>query len=63
MAEVKQVKKADSAKQSFAAIQQSLQSLVVCDILPPIDAIDKGELDNYTWKDGKWDERSEQSKG
>ena len=63
MAEVEQVKKANSAKQSFTTIQQSLQSLVACDILPPIDAIDKGELDNYTWKDGKWEERSEQSKG
>jgi hypothetical protein len=27
--------------------------LVTCDILPAIQAIDKGELDEYEW-DGKW---------
>jgi hypothetical protein len=54
MAEVERVKKADSAASSFAAIRRSLASVVTSDILPPIDAIDKGKLDDYIWKDGKW---------
>jgi len=58
MAEVERVKKADSAQKSFAAIRHSLESLVTSDILPPIQAIDKGELNEYIWKDGKWTERS-----
>lgn len=61
MAEVERVKRADSAEKSFAAIRRSLQCLVKSDILPPIDAIDKGKLDGYTWKDGKWVEQSEMS--
>jgi hypothetical protein len=61
MAEVERVKKADSAEKSFAAIRRSLESLVTSDIIPPILAIDKGELDDYVWKDGKWEERSRQS--
>lgn len=58
LAEVERVKKADSAEKSFAAIRQSLQSLVTSDILPPIEAIDNGKLDEYEWKNGKWVERS-----
>ena len=54
LAEVEQVKKADSAQKSFAAIQQSLQLLITADIIPAIDAIDKGELDDYIWKNGEW---------
>jgi hypothetical protein len=61
MAEVERVKKADSAEKSFAAIRLSLQSLVTSDILPPINAIDKGELDEYIWRDGMWVERLKQS--
>jgi hypothetical protein len=53
-AEVERVKKADSAEKSFAAIRRSLQSLVTSDILPPIEAIDNGKLDEYTWKNGEW---------
>lgn len=59
MAELERVKKADSAEQSFAAIRRSFESLVTSDIIPPIDAIDKGELDDYLWRDGKWWKRSE----
>ena len=59
MAEVERVKKADSAAKSFAAIRNSLVSLVVADIEPPIKAIDEGELDDYVWRDGKWVKRSE----
>jgi hypothetical protein len=54
MAEVERVKKADSAACSFAEIRRSLASVVTGDILPPIEAIDKGKLDDYIWKDGKW---------
>ena len=54
LAEVEQVKKADSAQKSFTAIWQSLQSLITADIIPAIDAIDKGELDDYIWKNGEW---------
>jgi hypothetical protein len=61
MAEAERVKKADSAEKSFAAIRRSLQALVISDILPPIEAIDKGKLDEYMWKDGKWVEQSKQS--
>jgi hypothetical protein len=57
MAEVERVKKADSAEKSFAAIRGSLQSIVTSDILPPIDAIDKGSLDDYVWMNGEWVER------
>ena len=28
--------------------------MVLSDIHPPIQAIDKGELDGYGWRDGKW---------
>jgi hypothetical protein len=61
LAEVEQVKKADSAEKSFTAIWQSLQLLVTSDILPPIQAIDKGELDKYVWSDGRWSNQSQQS--
>ena len=54
LAEVERVKKADVAERSFAAIRGALQSMVTSDIIPPIDAIDKGELDEYKWKNGKW---------
>lgn len=63
MAEVERVKTADSAAKSFAAIRQSLQSVVKSDILPAIEAIDKGKLKDYIWKDGKWFKESEQSTG
>ena len=63
LAEVEQVKKADSAEKSFAAIRRSLESLVTSDILPPIQAIDKGEMDEYVWMDGKWLKWSEDSEG
>lgn len=60
-AEVERVKKADSASKSFAAIRRSLQSVVTSDILPPIQAIDKGQLDEYMWTNGKWVKESQQS--
>ncbi len=55
------MKKADLAEKSFASIRRSLDSLVTSDILPPIDAIDKGKLDDYIWKDGQWVKMLEQS--
>jgi hypothetical protein len=63
MAEVERVKKAESARKSFAAIRHKLQSIVMSDIVPPINAIDKGELDEYQWVDGKWVKQAEQSEG
>ena len=63
LAEVERVKRADSAHKSFRAIRLSLESLVESDIIPPIVAIDKGELNEYVWKDGKWEERPERSEG
>jgi hypothetical protein len=59
-AEVERVKKAESARQSFVAIRQRLQSIVTSDIIAPIDAIDKGDLDEYQWKNGKWVKESKQ---
>ena len=59
LAEVERVKKSDSAAKSFAAIRQSLESLVTSDIGPPIQSIDKGELDEYVWRDGKWSKLSD----
>ena len=61
LAEVERVKKADSAEKSFAAIRRSLESLITSDIIPPIDAIDKGILDGYVWKNGEWVEQSKPS--
>jgi hypothetical protein len=61
LAKVERVKKADSAAKSFAAIRRSFESVVVSDILPPIQAIDKGQLDEYIWRDGKWVKESQQS--
>lgn len=61
LAEVERVKKTDSAEKSFSAIQQSLQSVATSDILPPIHAIDKGELDEYMWQNGQWVKESQES--
>jgi hypothetical protein len=58
MAEVERVKKANSAEKSFSAIWCSLQLIITSDILPPIDAIDKGSLDDYVWMNGEWVEQS-----
>lgn len=63
MAEVERVKKADSAAKSFAAIRRSLDALVTSDILPAIQAIDKGELDDYVWRDGEWVQHDVNSEG
>ena len=63
LAEVERVKKADTAAKSFAAVRHSLESLVTSDILPPIQSIDKGELDEYVWRDGKWLKLSKDSEG
>ena len=61
LAEVERIKKSESAEKSFAAIRHSLESLVTTDIVPPIQAIDEGELDDYVWRNGKWFKRSQQS--
>jgi hypothetical protein len=54
LAEVERVQKAESARKSFVAIRQRLDNMVTTDIIAPIDAVDKGDLDGYQWKDGKW---------
>ena len=59
LAEVEQVKKANSAAKSFAAIQILLQFVVSSDVLPAIEGIDQGVLDEYIWKNGKWVKDSE----
>ena len=59
LAEVEQVKKADSGAKSFAAIRNSLQFVVSSNVLPAIEGIDQGVLDEYIWKNGKWVKDSE----
>ena len=54
MAEVERIKKADSAAKNFGAVRQSMASMICTDIMSPILAIDKGELDGYVLKDGEW---------
>jgi hypothetical protein len=61
LAEVERVKKAESARKSFVAIRQRLQSIVTSEIIAAIDAIDKGDLDEYQWKNGKWVKESKRS--
>ena len=57
MAKVEQIKKADTARRSFAAIQQATQSLITADLVPAIQDIDNGKFDYYVWKDRKcWKE-------
>lgn len=59
LAEVKCVKKADSAERCFAAIQQSLDSLITSNIIPPINTIDKREFEDSIWNDRQWKKRLE----
>jgi hypothetical protein len=54
MAEVEQVKQADSGLKSFGAVRQRIDDLVAGEIWPPIRSIDKGEHDGYEIKNGKW---------
>ena len=55
MTEIKQVKKADSAAAGFSALRKHIGEIVAEEICPPISAIDKGEFDNYVFKEGKWE--------
>jgi hypothetical protein len=54
MAEVEQIKKADSSAKSFDDIRWSLDHLVSESIITPIKGIDEGELDDFVFRDGKW---------
>jgi hypothetical protein len=54
MAEVERVKKADSAAKLFRGVRTRIDQLINQEIGPPITSIDKGDLDNYVFKDGKW---------
>jgi hypothetical protein len=57
MAEVEQVKKADSAAKSFGAVRRRIDDLINQDIMPPIVAIDDGEFDDYVFRDKKWESK------
>ena len=59
VAEVKHIKKADSSAKQFGAVQQSMASMITANILSPILAIDKGQLDGYVFKDGEWCDEAE----
>jgi hypothetical protein len=63
MAELERIKKADSAAKSLADIGNTMNSVVTSSIIPAIKAIDKGNLDDYVLKDGKWMMRGEDSEG
>jgi hypothetical protein len=63
MAELERIKKADSAAKSLADIGNTMNSVVTSSIIPAIKAIDKGDLDDYVLKDGKWMMRGEDSEG
>ena len=54
MAELESVRTSDSASTYLEAIQARAISLVIEDIGPAILAIDTGEFDNITLKDGAW---------
>jgi hypothetical protein len=58
LAEVERVQKADSASKAFAAIRTRIDNLVSHEICSPISAIDKGELDNYVLRNGRWELKS-----
>lgn len=56
MAEVERVKQADSGSKLFGSVRSRIDDLVTHEIWPPIRSIDRGELDGYEMKDGKWQE-------
>ena len=58
MAKIERVKKADSAANAFSAIWTRIDQLVAEEIWPPINAIDKGDFDNYIFENGKWVDKS-----
>jgi len=59
MAEVERVQKADSAAKAFGALRRRMDDILSHEIFPPISAIDKGEFDNFIFKDGKWEMKSD----
>ena len=59
MAKVEWVQKADLAAKAFGALQRHMDDILSEEIFPPISAIDKGEFDNYIFKDGKWEMKSD----
>ena len=58
MTEIERVKKADSAAKGFSALRKRMGDILAEEICPPISAIDKGEFDNYIFKNGKWEQKS-----
>ena len=62
MAELERIKKAKSASKSFLAIRERLDHIVMEEIIPLIDSIDKGEWDERLFKDGLWQYEGEDGK-
>ncbi len=62
MAEVEQVQKADSAAKAFGALWRRMDDILSEEKFPPISAIDKGEINNYIFKDGKWEMKSDRGR-
>jgi uncharacterized membrane protein YgcG len=60
MAEVECIKKADLAMKCFSALRKKMDELVKEEICPPIRALDKGEFDNYTWRNGVWKKKDDE---
>ena len=58
MAEVEQVKKADSAAKAFRNVLERMDAHLAFEILEPLNSIDKGEVGEYERKEGRWDTRS-----
>ena len=61
MAEVERIKKADSSAKCFEEVRRPLDNVVICNIITPIKTVDRGDLDNYVFRDGKWVKREEDS--
>jgi hypothetical protein len=54
MAEMETAKSSDSAARFFNRVRQQVDDLIIEDIGPAILAIDQGEFDNVTLKNGVW---------
>jgi len=55
MAEVERVKKADAAAKLFGSLHKQTNDIMHQEILLPINSIDRGEFDNYVFRDRKWE--------
>ena len=62
MAEVEWVQKADSAAKAFGALWRCMDDILSEENFPSISAINKGEINNYIFKDGKWEMKSDRGR-